>query len=120
MSMMMMERAQQDMFFYLGTSPITWCSTKQEIVALSSCEAEFITTRKLPDSEGNSEGLCVRRNIPTKFRGNSDGLVDPSEISEEIPRDNRAVDYSEEIPTATASWSEFPGNVVGNIGRFNL
>lgn len=25
--------------FYLGDSPITWCSTKQEIVALSSCEA---------------------------------------------------------------------------------
>lgn len=28
--------------FYLGNSPITWCSTKQEIVALSSCEAEFM------------------------------------------------------------------------------
>lgn len=28
--------------FYLGRSPITWCSTKQELVALSSCEAEFI------------------------------------------------------------------------------
>ncbi|GKC21281.1 formin-like protein 13 isoform X1, partial [Tanacetum coccineum] len=29
-------------FFYLGTSPITWCSQKQSTVALSSCEAEFI------------------------------------------------------------------------------
>ena len=28
--------------FYLGKSPITWCSTKQEIVALSSCDAEFM------------------------------------------------------------------------------
>ena len=28
--------------FYLGESPITWSSTKQEIVALSSCEAEFM------------------------------------------------------------------------------
>ena len=28
--------------FYFGKSPITWCSTKQEIVALSSCEAEFM------------------------------------------------------------------------------
>nr|GEV07016.1 initiator tRNA phosphoribosyl transferase [Tanacetum cinerariifolium] len=27
--------------FYLGTSPITWCSQKQTTVALSSCEAEF-------------------------------------------------------------------------------
>lgn len=28
--------------FYLGKNPITWCSTKQEVVALSSCEAEFM------------------------------------------------------------------------------
>ena len=28
--------------FYLNDSPITWCSQKQEIVALSSCEAEFM------------------------------------------------------------------------------
>ena len=28
--------------FYLDQSPISWCSSKQEIVALSSCEAEFM------------------------------------------------------------------------------
>nr|GEW74221.1 hypothetical protein [Tanacetum cinerariifolium] len=28
--------------FYLGTSPITWCSQKQTTVALSSCEAELM------------------------------------------------------------------------------
>ena len=28
--------------FYLGESPISWCSQKQETVALSSCEAEFM------------------------------------------------------------------------------
>ncbi|KAD5317020.1 hypothetical protein E3N88_16966 [Mikania micrantha] len=28
--------------FYLGKSPITWCSQKQSTVALSSCEAEFM------------------------------------------------------------------------------
>lgn len=28
--------------FYLGGSPITWCSQKQDTVALSSCEAEFM------------------------------------------------------------------------------
>ena len=28
--------------FYLGESLITWCSVKQETVALSSCEAEFM------------------------------------------------------------------------------
>lgn len=28
--------------FYLGENPISWCSQKQETVALSSCEAEFM------------------------------------------------------------------------------
>lgn len=28
--------------FYFGNSPITWCSQKQDTVALSSCEAEFM------------------------------------------------------------------------------
>ena len=28
--------------FYLNNCPITWCSQKQETVALSSCEAEFM------------------------------------------------------------------------------
>ena len=27
---------------YIGESPITWCSQKQDVVALSSCEAEFM------------------------------------------------------------------------------
>ncbi|XP_024007751.1 uncharacterized protein LOC112083880 [Eutrema salsugineum] len=28
--------------FYFGSAPITWCSQKQETVALSTCEAEFM------------------------------------------------------------------------------
>ncbi|GJQ99522.1 uncharacterized mitochondrial protein-like protein [Tanacetum coccineum] len=28
--------------FYLGTTPITWCSEKQTTMVLSSCEAEFM------------------------------------------------------------------------------
>ncbi|KAK8445827.1 hypothetical protein SEVIR_9G391750v4 [Setaria viridis] len=32
------------MVFFLGTSLITWMSQKQRIVALSSCEAEYIAT----------------------------------------------------------------------------
>ncbi|KAG7582890.1 Reverse transcriptase RNA-dependent DNA polymerase [Arabidopsis suecica] len=28
--------------FYFGKSPITWCSHKQDVVAMSSCEAEFM------------------------------------------------------------------------------
>lgn len=31
--------------FYLNDCPITWCSQKQETVALSSCEAEFKTQK---------------------------------------------------------------------------
>lgn len=30
--------------FYLNGNPITWCSQKQETVALSSCEAEFMAS----------------------------------------------------------------------------
>ncbi|XP_076933129.1 secreted RxLR effector protein 161-like [Bidens hawaiensis] len=29
--------------FYLGSSPITWCSQKQDTVAYSSCEAEYMS-----------------------------------------------------------------------------
>lgn len=35
-------RSTSGHIFYLGESPITWSSTKQEIVTLSSCEAEFM------------------------------------------------------------------------------
>ena len=35
-------RSTHGHIFYLDDSPITWCSQKQEIVALSSCEAEFM------------------------------------------------------------------------------
>ena len=28
--------------FYLNECPVTWCSQKQEVVALSSCEAEYM------------------------------------------------------------------------------
>ncbi|XP_019094578.1 PREDICTED: uncharacterized protein LOC109129969 [Camelina sativa] len=30
--------------FYFGSSPITWCSQKQNTIALSSCEAEFMAS----------------------------------------------------------------------------
>ncbi|GJS60265.1 uncharacterized mitochondrial protein-like protein [Tanacetum coccineum] len=36
------ERSTTGHVFYLGTSPITWCSQKQTTVALSSCEVEFM------------------------------------------------------------------------------
>ena len=33
--------------FYLNDGPVTWCSQKQEIVALSSCEAEFMAATEV-------------------------------------------------------------------------
>ncbi|KAG7558463.1 Zinc finger CCHC-type [Arabidopsis thaliana x Arabidopsis arenosa] len=35
-------RSTMGHIFYLGNSPISWCSQKQNVVALSSCEAEFM------------------------------------------------------------------------------
>jgi hypothetical protein len=35
-------RSTTDVVFYLGSSPATWQSQKQKVVALSSCEAEYI------------------------------------------------------------------------------
>lgn len=35
-------RSTSGVIFYLGDNPITWQSSKQKVVALSSCEAEYI------------------------------------------------------------------------------
>ena len=35
-------RSMTGHFFCLGETPVTWCSQKQETVALSSCEVEFM------------------------------------------------------------------------------
>ena len=54
--------------FFLGGSPITWQSTKQKVVAQSSCEAEYIAaanaacqgmwlTRVLTEAHGSSPSV---------------------------------------------------------------
>jgi hypothetical protein len=35
-------KSMTGVIFYLGSSPISWLSRKQKVVALSSCEAEYI------------------------------------------------------------------------------
>ncbi|XP_019084338.1 PREDICTED: uncharacterized protein LOC109125968 [Camelina sativa] len=44
--------------FYLGESPITWCSQKQDTVALSSCEAEFMVTIRID----NKSAIALTKN----------------------------------------------------------
>ena len=44
------------MVFYLGPNPISWSSQKQKVVALSSCEAEFIAA-----SMAACQGTWLRR-----------------------------------------------------------
>ena len=58
------------MLFFLGWSPISWHSAKQKVVALSSCEAEYITvttaacqgiwlSRLLAELTGAAEALAT-------------------------------------------------------------
>ncbi|GKF61387.1 hypothetical protein Tco_0181441, partial [Tanacetum coccineum] len=56
-------RSTTEHFFYLGTSPITWCSQKQTVVALSSCEVEFMAA---------SYYSCVSSNL-------AKGVIDKSD-----------------------------------------
>ncbi|XP_022956276.1 uncharacterized protein LOC111458028 [Cucurbita moschata] len=42
--------------YYLGVNPITWVSQKQKVVALSSCEAEYIAT-----TVGTCQGVWLDR-----------------------------------------------------------
>ena len=42
--------------FYLGVNPITWISQKQKVVALSSCEAEYIAA-----TAGTCQGVWLGR-----------------------------------------------------------
>lgn len=54
--------------FYLSECPISWCSQKQETVALSSCEAEFVAATEAAKQdiwlqellEEVTEKLCKR------------------------------------------------------------
>jgi hypothetical protein len=49
-------KSTSGMVFYLGCNPISWCSQKQKVVALSSCEAEYIAA-----STAACQGLWLGR-----------------------------------------------------------
>ncbi|GJR61949.1 uncharacterized mitochondrial protein-like protein [Tanacetum coccineum] len=56
--------------FYLGTSPITWCSQKQTTVALSSCEAEFMAA-----TAATCQGIWLRE-VLAKVTENEQVIVE--------------------------------------------
>ena len=56
--------------FYLGGNPITWCSQKQEIVALSSCEAEFMTA-----TEASKQAIWLKDLLGEVYGQSSDKVV---------------------------------------------
>ena len=64
--------------FYLGGSLVSWCSKKQKCVALSSCEAEFVSL-----SEAVRECLWLRRLIQDIFPSGLEGATS-------IGQDNQA------------------------------
>jgi hypothetical protein len=49
-------RSTTGVLYYLGSSPVTWQSSKQKVVALSSCEAEYIAA-----ANGACQGVWLAR-----------------------------------------------------------
>jgi hypothetical protein len=49
-------KSTSGMVFYRGPNPISWNSQKQKVVALSSCEAEYIAA-----STAACQGVWLRR-----------------------------------------------------------
>ena len=56
--------------FYLGGNPITWSSQKQEIVALSSCEAEYMA-----GTETAKQGVWLQELLEEIYGQTSDKVV---------------------------------------------
>ena len=56
--------------FYLGGNPITWSSQKQEIVALSSCEAEYMA-----GTETAKQGVWLQELLEEIYGRTSDKVV---------------------------------------------
>lgn len=53
-------RSTSGHIFYLERCPITWCSSKQEIVAISSCEAEFMAATEAEKQAIVARSLVLR------------------------------------------------------------
>jgi hypothetical protein len=49
-------KSTSDLMFFLGSSPVSWQSQKQRVVALSSCEAEYIAA-----ATASCQGLWLSR-----------------------------------------------------------
>ncbi|KAF2318848.1 hypothetical protein GH714_011164 [Hevea brasiliensis] len=69
-------KSTSGIIFFFGESPITWVSHKQRIVALSSCEAEYIAA-----TGGACQGIWLKK-IIAELRG--DDKVKPV-LKSDIP-----------------------------------
>jgi hypothetical protein len=55
---------------FYGQSPVSWQSSKQKIVALSSCEAEYVAA-----TSGACQGIWLRR-LLGELLGHDDGAIE--------------------------------------------
>jgi hypothetical protein len=118
-------KSTSGMLFCLGSSPITWNSGKQKVVALSSCEAEYVAAtygacqgvwlaRLLKDLVGyksgaptlridNKSGIDLAKKIPPTMRG-ANTLKQSTTMSERVWRTRRSV-WSRYLPVISSQTS---------------
>ncbi|XP_043809735.1 secreted RxLR effector protein 161-like [Manihot esculenta] len=59
-------KSTSGVIYFLGSNPITWFSQKQKVVALSSCEAEYVAA-----TAGACQGVWIERFL-SELRGQQD------------------------------------------------
>ena len=63
-------KSQTGYVFILNGGDVSWCSSKQSVVAGSTCEAEYIAA-----SEEAKEGVHIRPRCHTKCIGSNENLL---------------------------------------------
>lgn len=63
-------KSTSGMLFFLGSSPVTWQSQKQKIVALSSCESEYVAA-----ATAACQGIWLARLLAELRNGEAESVV---------------------------------------------